>query len=498
MIEKLRLKLLEFIYSEKDVPILAGFSVGFYLLLFYYSKNFTLANSWLQLLFFIGYYILIPAVVLFSGYKLLSILKLQAYKKNLLFVGMLAFFAFYFLEINHIQHPRRILLGVVIIAFLLSIKLKKFYKLFIVLLFFMSIFNVIPVVNVLAMGIQGKSDWKTQPDGIEKAVFKSKPNIYYIQPDGYTNPANLRDTLHKFDNRDFEAFLKNNGFTIYEKHHSNYYSTLLSNTSMFSMKHHYVSPEVEKYDPRSIVVSDNAVLRTLKHNGYKTSFISEKPYFLMNRPNLGYDFCNIPEADIPFIKDGWALNYDVFAGLKKRMAEVEKTGNFFFIEKFTPGHIAVYKTAGSNMKEEVEKEKDKYLSAVKEANIWLKDVLAYIQQNDPNAIVVIGADHGGFAGFAYSLQTDTKTTNKTLVNSMFGSLLAIKWNDSRHVEYDTDLKSSVNLYRILFSYLSQDKKYLDNLQDNSSYIHLKEPKGLYRYINDKGEVVFEKADHVQD
>mgnify|MGYP000867907158 CR=1 FL=1 len=56
MLEKLRQKLLEFIYSDKDTPILAGLSVGLYVLLFYYSRNFAIANSIEQLIFYILFY----------------------------------------------------------------------------------------------------------------------------------------------------------------------------------------------------------------------------------------------------------------------------------------------------------------------------------------------------------------------------------------------------------------------------------------------------------
>ena len=52
--------------------------------------------------------------------------------------------------------------------------------------------------------------------------------------------------------------------------------------------------------------------------------------------------------------------------------------------------------------------------------------------------------------------------------------------------------SGVNLFRILFSYLGKEKKYLNNLQNDGSYISLKKPKGIYRYINDQGDIVFEK------
>lgn len=211
----------------------------------------------------------------------------------------------------------------------------------------------------------------------------------------------------------------------------------------------------------------------------------------MNRPDLGYDYCNIPYSEIPIIKDGWTSNYNVFESLKKSTQNISDSGNFFFIEKFTPGHISVFERPIAE-EQAIQEEKDKYLKGVKEANIWLEKVITYLEQKDPNAIIIIGADHGGFAGFAYSLQSGYKTTNKYKINSMFGALLAIKWNNAQAVDYDKELKTNINIFRVLFSYLAQDKSYLDNLQEDESYIRLKEPYGLYLYINDKGEHVFKK------
>ena len=161
MLEKLRQKLLEFIYSDKDVPLLAGFSVGLYVILFYYSKNFALANSLLQLLFFIAYYIILPIAVLYFGYRLLKLIKFEKYKRNFLFVGLIGFFTFYFLEINMINHPRRILLGVFVVSCVISFWLKNYYKLLIVLLFLMTAFNLKPLAKIAYISVTSNNDCRS-------------------------------------------------------------------------------------------------------------------------------------------------------------------------------------------------------------------------------------------------------------------------------------------------------------------------------------------------
>lgn len=490
MLEKIRQKLLDFVESDKDVPILAGFSVGFYMILFYYSKNFALANSWQQLLFFTAYYIAVPVLVFYAGYKILSVLKLQVYRRNMLFVGIISFFTFFFLQLNRIGFSKKIFFaGVIIIACLLSIRFKKYYKLFVLLLFLMAFFNVGPLLTIAEVAISASDEWKKQPDAIESIVFKKQPNIYYIQPDGYTNFSNIEsNTYYNFDVSTFKGYLRDNGFVTYDNYRSNYPSTLLSNSATFSMKHHYITDDINSYAARDVIMRDNPVLHILKQNGYKTSFISENPYLVMNRVTPAYDFSNIKSSDIPFLKDGFGTVRDVAAELKKQIAVNSKTGNFYFVEKFTPGHIQVFATAGSNK----EKERIRYRSNIQKANVWLEDIVNYITFNDPSAIIIIGADHGGFAGFEYTLQCYTKTNDAALIKSMFGAQLSIKWNDLQAKEYDANLKTGVNLFRTVFAFLAEDKSYLEHLQENSSYTELKKPKGYYRYISGDDKVVFEK------
>ncbi|RZJ76220.1 MAG: hypothetical protein EOO45_03075 [Flavobacterium sp.] len=486
--EKIRAKLLAFINSDSDVPLLAGFSVGLYMLLFYYSRNFALANSWEQLLFFTGYYIVLPMVAFYTVYKLLQVFKLRIYQRHFLFIAILAFTGFFLLQINDISFSKKIAIAVIIVgAGLLSIPFHKYYKLLVLLLFLMAAVNIPYFVGSLWGGLMSSSEWRTQPDAIENVTFRLRPNIYYIQPDGYTSFNNLKDSIHNYDNTAYESFLKEKGFTLYEDYRSNYYSTLLSNSATFSMKHHYFEEDVVNYGARNIIIGDNPVLRILKKNNYKTHFITENPYLIINRPSNSYDTSNIGNDELPFLKDGFGIVKDVTADFKRQSAE-NSSQNFYFIERFMPSHIAVFPAYSKG----VEAEKAAYLSRVTQANAWLKDMILFIERNDPEALIIIGADHGGFAGFKNTLQCEVKTNNPKLVNSIFGAHLAIKWPVATSSGYDDKLKTGVNLFRTVFSFLANDKRYLEHLQDDGSYIQLKDPKGDYRYIDDNGKVVFEK------
>jgi len=488
MIEKLRQRILHFINSPQDVPLLAGFSIGIYMVLYYYSKNFSLANSRNQFLFFAAYYTLIPIAVLYGGYKALALINMQKRQKQFLFVGVVLLMAFYLLQLSATGTLKRYYFAtIIVVTVAVSFKFKNYYKLLVVMVLFMALFNIPPIVNTAYIAATASNDWKKQPDDIANADFKERPNVYYIQPDGYAGFNNLKDRNHNFDNSVFENFLKLSGFTLYEDYRSNYYSTLLSNTSMFNMKHHYIQKDIEAYTAREHIIGSNAVLNVFKHNGYTTHFISQKPYLVMNRPKLGYDYTNVDYSTIPYLKDGWEVNYDVLADLKTSMAAQKPEGNFYFLEQLLPGHIP-----GQESDATADDVKADYLLNLKLANAWLSRVINYIRKNDPKALIVIAADHGGFVGYKYTLQSEEKTDNPLLVKSVFGAGMAILWNSPNHTEYDTDLKTSVNLFRTVFSFLSKDKKYLENLQENSSYIEMTNPHGLYQNIDENGNVVLIK------
>ena len=103
------------------------------------------------------------------------------------------------------------------------------------------------------------------------------------------------------------------------------------------------------------------------------------------------------------------------------------------------------------------------------------------------------ADHGGFVGMDATEESRTKQTDKDLVNSMFASALAIKWPKEKQ-DVDIEFNSSVNLFRGLFSYLSENKEYLDHFQEDKSYNAIEKgaPRGIYELIDEKGNVTFDK------
>lgn len=455
----------DFLNNSKDYPVLAGFSVGFYAFVFYFSNNFDLVNSWQQTLVFLLSFIIFPTVIVFVIFKIIQKSKFSSFAVQSIFIMMLLLLPVYLFGFsNLLASYKKMGLLVILLLCVIIFKIKN-YKYFIVFVFLMVILPLVKLGGIIYLNYTNSTEWKNQPDAILNTKFKKTPNIYYIQPDGYANEVNLKGSLYRFDNSEFDGWLKTQNFSLYDNFRSNYPSTLYSNSSCFFMKHHF-SNEFSNFNyARDYIVGQNPVLEIFKNNNYKTFFITEIPYLLMNKPSIYFDYCNYKLEELPYFEDGLTCFKEITNEIENQIVNNKETNNFFFIEKFNPGHINPSKIKGNT----VEKERLEYLESLQIANNWLKKTITIIEKNDPNAVIIIGADHAGYVGFEYTAQAQKKIKDRELLNSIFGAKLAIKWNNSQHTEYDSELKTSVNLFRTLFSFLSKDKSLLDHLQPDASY-----------------------------
>jgi hypothetical protein len=487
-----RSALKKFFLTISEYPVLTGLSAGLYPIIFYYSKKFSLVNSWEQLGFFTIIFLGIPifSCILFNWLFKTSALK--KYKKYVLPFLNLFFFLFFLKMCLFVGVQKKMIIGILIISLLFAkFFFKHSYKLIVfqlILAFVGSGALSLVVMNNLNYSV----DWMLQPDDIEKVIFKKTPNVYYIQPDGYVNFSELKKGHYNIDNRAFEKFLDRNGFVSYLDFRSNYSNTMSSNSSIFTMKHHYYNLGEDgqsKIEASSIITSKNIVLDVFKKNGYKTHFLTEVSYFFLNRPKLGYDVCNFDRSEIPFFYKGFKERKSIIPSLEKYLEEDKDRHKFFFLEILAPWHI---KSNGQNSAGQ-EGEKKIWRKSLDESNQILKEAIGLILKNDPNALIIIMADHGGFVGLDFTKQLMKKSKDRNTLYSAFSSILSVHWPYGDVPVFDSDFKSAVNVFRILFSYLSENEKYLLQQEDNSSYLILKEPSpGAYKCIDEAGNIVFKK------
>ena len=483
-----------FLRSERDVPVIAAVAAGLYPILFYFTNNYTLINTWAHLGYFVLFFLLVPIVIFLVANRVFKLPFLRKWHKYVIPFLNVFIFAFLLEICLYADIQKKLTALLLVVAALFAFFLYKHLKKVIVIQFVLAGIGIFTLIPTVISQLNYSKEWMTQPDEIEQVEFTKKPNIYFLQPDGYVNFSELRQNrYYQVEQPELEGFLESKGFKNYDNFRSNYASTLSSNSATFMMKHHHYnkgSSFTEAINARNVIISDNTVLRVLRANGYKTHFLAEKPYLLLNRPELGYDYSNFDYDDIAFIGTGLGEPQDIITPLKQSILIDPEKPKFFFVEVFNPGHIHGRKADSRG----IQGEKELWLESVESANIMVKNLISTIQELDPNALIVIMADHGGFVGMEYTNQTYKKTEDRDLIYSIFSSQLSISWPNADAPDFDTKFSSAVNVFRILFSYLSDDTTYLNELQPDESYVLIKEdaPKGTYMYIDDEGKIVFKK------
>lgn len=476
--------------TPKNIPWLTGFLAGLYPFLKYYNNNFTLINSIRHSVAFILLFLVAPILGMYilKG----TLLKFEKLKKfeTLLYaiVNYNVFVQFVILSTWGLK-KEYVIIGCLIstvLAFLLSNQLKK-VLVFQVLMALLVAPKLIPdLYNQYLL----KNNWEALPDQITSVKFKEKPNVYLLQPDGYVNRKTLENPLYSSSSNLYE-WLETNSFKVYDNFRSNYPASLVSNASMFGMKQHYFGetpfPALEMPRARWVINGNNSVIDIFRNNGYTNYFIVEDEYFQMNFTNNKYDFQNIPQQNISFISSGVGIVKEVYKDLEKVLHTDQHTNpKFFFIEKVMPHHV--------HFKASVEEERLDYLEKIETASDWVRKTVTLINEKDPEAIIIILADHGGWVGIE-NFNHFHRTTDALLVNSIFSTLCAVKWNAIDNSNYDQELITTVNVFRVLFSALSENPKYLEHLEENSSYNlgnkgMIRTP--VYRLIDEYGNGVYEE------
>ena len=424
--------------SKKQFPILTVLTSGLYPFLHFYNSNLYLASSWQQLAFLVGLCFVFPIVIVLLTplfFKIKSFQPLEKYKLTVInlvfFIGLLGFLIFHY-------NKKEMLLALTVSG-IIGLLVYKHLKKIILLQFLLAVMSIITLIPKLHFSFyQNNNEWVEKSPAILEANLKTKPNIFVIQPDGYVNIAELNKAPYSYDNSYFENWLNQNDFKSYKNFRSNYYSTLTSNSSLFAMKHHYYSNTnkntLKTHNANAVIMGkDNAVLKILKNNDYKSYLFTDNSYFLVDREPLFFDFCNVPMKKVLYYDNGRVNGIDIVHDFKLVLDTLQKKNNFVFIEKTIPSHI-MYKESLSRGKDQ---ERLNYLKRLDLANNWLKELITEINAFDDNAMIIIVADHGGFVGLDFTLEAVNRRLDSLETISAFSSMLSIKSVSSTHMTLPT-------------------------------------------------------------
>lgn len=482
--------------SRKDYSILYIIVAGLYPFLHYYNSNLAIADSMTQCLMLVLVCFIVPIVLWIISKILVKLKVFSFFKSSYISILNIATFSM-LLSILIFQLHKKELLIVLIIASILGFLLFKHLKKIVIIQLLLAIISFFTFIPKAWFALQQDNNvWALVPESMLEVKLNHKPNIFVIQPDGYVNSADLKNPPYGYDNSEFEGWLKQQNFTIYDDFRSNYYSTLSSNSSMFAMKHHYYSNTnkntLKTHNANNVIVGkQNNVLKILKKNQYRTHLFTDNSFFLANRRDVFFDYCNISENELHYFVTGSIKGLDILADLSKTLDTLTKTGNFFFIEKTIPSHI----THSKHRAKGVEQERVDYLDRLEMTNEWLKNLIEEIHHFDSEAMIVIVADHGGYVGLEYTMEVVNRKLKPIEIISSFSSILTIKW--PQYIEnQNLNFKTNVNLFHNIFYALSGDAIFLDNLQPNTSYLPFIENGNTlyYKCIDENKNTVFKPID----
>ena len=482
----------------KDSPLRpwqVGLCAGLYPVLFYAGNNYSLVNSWGHLVFFTAVFVVLPVLIAALG----TIMLKKTFGDRwvgfwLAFLGFGLFF--FFLKVTLLEAPhRKITALIILLSALYAYFFGHHHKKIMILQALMGFLAIIPLAGQVGHNLSLSDAWKDIAPEVLKTELIAKPNIYLIQPDGLVNFRELYNGYYQYQDSTFQRELEEFGFTHYPNFRSNYASTLSSNSALMMMKHHYYNfgdSFSEALDARESIVSDNHVLTILKNNGYQTNLLSVAPYLLVNHPRLGFDRTNFSYSDIGYLSQGFNLKADVALDLKQFMSTDQIEPQFYFVEFFNPGHIHGRK----EMSLGADQERELWLESMQRGQQKIRELVALINERDPEALIMILADHGGFVGLDYTNQIYAKTGDRDLIYSIFSSQLSIKWPTNLKPEQPINFTTSVNVFRLLFGHLGKNQMVSKDLEPDVSYVILNDEQyqGVYEYIDYSGAVVCKKVE----
>jgi hypothetical protein len=466
---------------------------GCYAIIYLYLKNYTIVNSWQQLSSFIVCFVLIPSL-LFLLLDLLFKRKMPERRAQLYWSFLLINFSIIFSLSIYLGWRWKALILVALLAIAASFFMAKHYKKIVLLLSIMCLVASGQLLFFISSYVLSSEDW-VQPMAFESSVFQKKPNVYLLQPDGYVGEQAANNAIYQLNNHSFYDTMKAQGFQFNADFRSNYPTTLASNSTLFTAQHHYLhygEMNNELMNARDIILGDNPVLNTFVNNGYKTHLILEHSYLLLNYPEVSYDTNNVNRSELSLLLPNYFLGKDYIKDFKNQILRANEDPQFYFVEILHPGHISFTK----DREDAIAFEKNKYREEIKSISSQLIDMVQFIELNDPEAIILIVADHGGFVGYTHTGAAYTQPEKDlALKESVFNALYAVK----APVGFDPfqkTVKSSIGVFPALFDYLSGDLAPSISSFDNSSYLLIKSDakRVLHQYYDTHGNSVMEKVD----
>jgi hypothetical protein len=345
----------------------------------------------------------------------------------------------------------------------------------------------------------------------------SKPDVYFLMPEDYASAQTLKN-VNNYNNTGILKYLSSQGFTNRQPvFYSNYPFTMSSLSSTLAMN--YFPQFQQKFGgsdwqtafPYRSVIKNPPIAQVLKQNGYSYNQVSSWWDFSRiginsdTNPSKGYQldvigwhyYLSDLDRDIlnksivsPWLKKGISVgkkpvlkyekDYNPRENLTKQISAIKKIAGRQdkSAPQFTFGHFMVphtpfiFNADGSDADYDSEhndngaQETVKYTNQVSYFNSQLKDMIGYIRQHDPDAVVMVQSDEGSYPPeFRYDQTAEHFYNPINLPDAQkiqkFSILASYYMPGQDKDKINQQIGSPVNSFRFLLNnYLGYDVQYL--------------------------------------
>lgn len=187
-------------------------------------------------------------------------------------------------------------------------------------------------VQIYADNIPNASPGKNTPKAMDSAT---KPDIYYIVPDGYPSDAWLKLT-ENYDNSEFTNALEDRGFVVVSQAQSNYTNTLATFASVLNMQYYQSNPSpYSDYDFLRLEAANSKVARLLAELGYTYIQLLSGSIIPSPMADIIRDFA--PQGTIEIEVDVTTISEGLFTGKLRNTADpalIERSFKRSFYEAY--------------------------------------------------------------------------------------------------------------------------------------------------------------------
>ena len=373
------------------------------------------------------------------------------------------------------------------------------------------IFPLYKTVNALFTNLSYTSKIQSSSDENEinpKWLFKKKQNVYFLLFDSYTSPKGLEmlgdrySTPEKTNINPFLEELSQREFYVYDSFYTNFQPTKYAIPSYFGMQLRYKDKylyDLSLEDREKIMSEEGMVYKIFKKNNYKINIPTYDSLFFRGNFTSQFMFMNKKQVkyfelfDKIVLDNKYGLTFDspseiqVLTDMQKSLEFIKKQDqdihHFTYLHYFRPFHMIFQRFGICN--EEIEFLE--YITRVHNTNRDILSLIDTIKSVDSNSIIILTSDHGPLifnsCTLIYSLKTREEVIERQ--HAFLAIHLGKAKEDSDQSKFKiNEIKSSVNLFRYIFAYMTENEEILENKPSDDAFYLETEDGPVKKSIND--------------